>query len=65
MENFEKTLDKKEAAQRLGISEATLNRLLARGEISHVQIGRRVLFTSKNLSELVERKTRQSRAVAA
>jgi len=47
--------DRKEAARRLGLSVVTLDRELARKHITHVRIGRRVLFTQAHLDEYIKR----------
>jgi excisionase family DNA binding protein len=47
--------DRKEAARRLGLSVVTLDRELARENITHVRIGRRVLFTQAHLDEYIKR----------
>ncbi len=44
-----------EAANRLGISIATVRRLRARGELGHLAIGRRVFVTEDQLKELLRR----------
>jgi excisionase family DNA binding protein len=53
------TLTEVEAAQLLGISKITLQRLRHRGEISHFRIGARVLYSPQHLKDYladVERK---------
>lgn len=49
------TFDRKEAARRLGLSIATIDRELARENITHVRSGRRVLFTQAHLDEYLKR----------
>jgi excisionase family DNA binding protein len=51
-----------EAADRLGISVATLRRLRIRGELGHLAIGRRVFVTEDQLKELLRRGRRESSA---
>jgi len=56
MENDQiQTFDRKEAARRLGLSVATIDRELAREKISHIRCGRRVLFTQAHLNEYIKR----------
>lgn len=47
--------DRKEAARRLGLSVVTIDRELARGNITHFRSGRRVLFTQAHLDEYIKR----------
>ena len=49
------TFDRKEAARRLGLSVATIDRELARGNITHMRSGRRVLFTQAHIEEYIKR----------
>lgn len=49
------TFDRKGAARRLGLSVATIDRELARKNITHVRSGRRVLFTQAHLDEYIKR----------
>lgn len=44
-----------EFAERVGISRATLDRLLAAGDVSCVRIGSRVLFTDNHAAELLRK----------
>ncbi len=56
MENSQnQTFDRKEAAKRLGLSVATIDRELARENITHVRSGRRVLFTQAHLDDYIKR----------
>jgi len=56
MENNKiQTFDRKEAARRLGLSVATIDRELARENITHVRSGRRVLFTQAHLDDYIKR----------
>lgn len=55
------TFDRREAAQRLGLSVATIDRELARSNISHFRSGRRVLFTQAHLDEYVKRNERKAK----
>jgi excisionase family DNA binding protein len=52
--------DRKEAARRLGLSVVTIDRELARGNITHFRSGRRVLFTQAHLDEYVKRNERKA-----
>lgn len=47
--------DRKEAARYLGLSVATIDRELARENITHFRSGRRVLFTQAHLDEYISR----------
>jgi excisionase family DNA binding protein len=49
-----------EAAEELRVSRRTVQRLIARGEVPHVRIGRRPLLRSRDLDALIERSTRRS-----
>jgi excisionase family DNA binding protein len=51
--------DRKEAARRLGLSVVTIDRELARGNISHFRSGRRVLFTQAHLDDYIKRNERK------
>jgi excisionase family DNA binding protein len=53
--------DRTEAARRLGLSVVTLDRELARGNITHVRVGRRVLFTQAHLEDYLERNERKAK----
>jgi excisionase family DNA binding protein len=52
--------DRKEAARRLGLSVVTIDRELARGNITHFRSGRRVLFTQTHLDEYIKRNERKA-----
>ncbi len=52
--------NRKEAARRLGLSVVTIDRELARGNISHFRSGRRVLFTQAHLDEYIKRNERKA-----
>ena len=52
------TFDRKEAAQRLGISVVTLDRQLAKKRMPHLRIGRRVLFTAELLEKFIQQNTK-------
>ncbi len=54
-------LDRKRAAQRLGLSVVTLDRELARGNITHFRSGRRVLFTQAHLDDYIKRNERKAK----
>lgn len=51
------TFDRKEAAQKLGVSVVTVDREIARKRIPHFRVGRRVLFTDSHLQEYIESNT--------
>lgn len=51
------TFDRKEAAQRLGVSVVTLDRELAKNKMPHFRVGRRVLFTQELLERYIEQNT--------
>ena len=51
------TFDRKEAAQKLGISVVTLDRELFKNRMPHFRIGRRVLFTQELLERYIEQNT--------
>jgi excisionase family DNA binding protein len=53
--------DRKEAARRLSLSVVTIDRELARGKITHVRVGRRILFTQAHLEEYIERNERKAK----
>lgn len=59
--NQTQTFDRREAARRLGLSVATIDRELARKNITHVRSGRRVLFTQAHLDEYIKRNERKAR----
>lgn len=50
----EQTLDYKEAAERLGLSISTLERLKRKGKIGYCKQGWRVLFLERHLAEYLE-----------
>ena len=61
LENKEKiTFDRKEAANRLGVSVITIDRELARKNMPHFRIGRRVLFTQELLEKYIEKNTKNA-----
>jgi excisionase family DNA binding protein len=45
---------KEEAAKLLRISEKTLDKLVARGEINSTKIGRRRIFTESHIKQYIE-----------
>ena len=51
------------ACKELSLSRATVDRIVRRGDIRPVRIGRRVLFTKAALQEFVERKSNESKKV--
>jgi excisionase family DNA binding protein len=53
--------DRKEAARRLGLSVVTIDRELARGKMTHVRVGRRILFTQAHLDEYIKRNERKAK----
>ena len=44
-----------EAANVLGVSNDTIRRMLRKKELSHVRIGRRILFDPKILEDFIDR----------
>ncbi|HXH68738.1 MAG TPA: helix-turn-helix domain-containing protein [Pyrinomonadaceae bacterium] len=52
------TFDRKEAAQKLGISVVTLDREMAKKRMPHFRIGRRVLFTQELLEKYIAQNTK-------
>ncbi len=54
------TFDRKEAAQKLGISIVTLDRELAKKRMPHFRVGRRVLFTQELLERYIEQNTQDA-----
>ena len=54
------TFDRKEAANRLGVSVVTIDRELAKKRIPHFRVGRRVLFTDAHLEEYIKRNTKNT-----
>lgn len=56
-----KVFDRKEVARRLGLSVVTIDRELARGNISHFRSGRRVLFTQSHVDEYIRRNERKAK----
>lgn len=53
MEN-QNMLSAEETAKRLGISRATLSRLVRENRIGHYRIGQRTMFTEEILKDFVE-----------
>lgn len=51
---IQKMLTAEETAQRLGISRATLSRLVRDNRIAHYRIGQRTLFDEAGLKEFIE-----------
>ncbi len=56
-----KLLTRKEAVERLGVSDSTLTRLMAAGAISFYKIGSRTLFDEAQISAYLESVQRPSR----
>jgi excisionase family DNA binding protein len=54
------TFDRKEAAKRLGVSVATIDRELARKNIPHFRVGRRVLFTQELIDKYIKQNTKNA-----
>jgi excisionase family DNA binding protein len=56
-----------ETAERLNVSEVTIRRLIAAGELAYVRIGGRVLFRPVDLGEFIEKSVerRQPKAKVA
>jgi excisionase family DNA binding protein len=50
----EKMISAEETAKRLGISRATLSRLVQDNRIGHYRIGQRTLFTEEILKNFIE-----------
>lgn len=54
--NQTRTLDRKQAAKYLGVCVMTIDRALAKGELPHYRIGRRVLFDpERHLEQFLRR----------
>lgn len=53
-------LTRPEAAEYLGLSPRTISRYIKRNRISHVRIGRRVLFHPYHLEDFVKSQTVQA-----
>ncbi len=51
------TVNRREAAQMLGISERLLWTLTNAGEVPHIRLGARVLYPVKALNEWIEERT--------
>ena len=51
----EKLLSKQQAARFLGISALKLDNLRRDGEVAHIKIGTRVLFSTEDLQGFIER----------
>jgi excisionase family DNA binding protein len=58
---MERLLNNNEAADLLGISPFSLRGKVSRREVPFVKLGRRVLFSKKDLIELIEKCTVQPR----
>ncbi len=43
-----------EVAEYFGVSEMTIRRLVQRGELEHLRIGRAICFTEQNISDFIE-----------
>jgi excisionase family DNA binding protein len=52
-EELDDLLDFAEAARRLRMSESWLRHKVARREVAHTRIGRRVRFTAENIAEII------------
>jgi excisionase family DNA binding protein len=50
----QKMISAEETAKRLGISRATLSRLVRENRIGHYRIGQRTMFTEEILKDFVE-----------
>jgi excisionase family DNA binding protein len=55
---------KKQAAEKLGISEKTLSRKVIEGTITFYKIGRRILFDQNSLDEFIAKCRRNAGGVA-
>ncbi len=53
-------IGKRDVARRLGCSEVTVNRLLRRGAISYVRVGRLVKFSEAHLAGYLSRQERRA-----
>lgn len=49
----ESALSKRDAAERIGVSESTVNRLVAAGQLRAVRIGSRVLIPTSEIDRLL------------
>lgn len=56
------TFSRKDAAQKLGVSVVTIDRLLASRNIAHFRVGKRVLFTDKHLEDYIANNERKTKA---
>ncbi|HWI52957.1 MAG TPA: helix-turn-helix domain-containing protein [Symbiobacteriaceae bacterium] len=57
MTDTQKTIDVKEAAQILGVSNATAYRAASRGELPSIRLGRRLLVLREPFEQLLAGKT--------
>jgi len=49
------TLSEKEFAQAVNLSRTTLWRLREKGQLPHIRIGRRILFTQEHIDQFLAR----------
>jgi excisionase family DNA binding protein len=52
------TFDRREAANRLGVSLVTIDRQLAKKRMPHFRVGNRVLFTQELLDQFIAQNTK-------
>jgi excisionase family DNA binding protein len=57
IQNQELLLNKERTAVLLGVSLATLNRIVSRGELSTIKVGKSVKFSANTLANYLERST--------
>lgn len=62
---LEGLLTRKQTARRLGISDATLSRLMAAGAISFYKVGWRTLFDDAQIEAYLESVRRPARAIGS
>ncbi len=51
-------LNRREAAQCLGVAVVTVDRLVAKGELQHFKVGKSTRFTRQHIGEFIARHTR-------
>lgn len=56
-----KTLDRREAAEYIGVCVMTIDRALKDGEIDHYRIGRRVIFDEPQLDRFLSKNERKAK----
>lgn len=60
METFVDFYSKSGLAQKLGVSTRTVDNWIAEGKIGFTKIGRRILFTDKDIKLLIEKNHREA-----